>query len=74
MEFKPEFDVKLEGRAKAKYIGPKDTTTLARLLDFFRAEKWRGKLEINFPGNGGVNDVVFDEVRRMTEAEANGVK
>jgi hypothetical protein len=68
-EFKPEFDVKLQGHAIAKWEGAKDETTIGKLFTFFRASKWRGRFEVNFPGNGGVNDVVFTEIRRMTETE-----
>ena len=66
--FKPEFDVKLQGHAIAKWNGEKDESTIAKLFAFFRREKWRGQFVINFPGNGGVNDVTFTEVRRMTES------
>lgn len=66
-DFKPEFDVKLQGHAIAKYLGPKDSASLSALLDFFRKEKWRGQLQVNFPGNGGINDLSFTEVRRMVE-------
>lgn len=67
MPFDPEFDVKLQGHAIAKYLGDKSAANVAQLYQFFREKKWRGKLEINFPGNGGVNDIVFTEVRRATE-------
>jgi hypothetical protein len=69
MEFKPEFDVKTQGHAIAKYLGPKDDASLAQLLAFFRKEKWRGQLVLNYPGNGGMNDIVFTEVRRATVIE-----
>ncbi len=70
MSFDPEFDVKLQGHAIAKYLGDKSAANVAQLYQFFRGKKWRGKLEINFPGNGGVNDIVFTEVRRATEDRA----
>jgi hypothetical protein len=72
-DFKPEFDVKMEGHAIAKYLGPKDDNSLAKLLAFHRSEKWRGQLVINYPGNGGINDVVFTEKKRATiEASETG--
>jgi hypothetical protein len=63
------FEVKREDQAVAVWKGPKDDATLAQLLALFRSEKWRGHLTINYPGNGGVNDVVFTErkVRRIVE-------
>lgn len=63
----PEFDIKLQGRAIARYKGPKDHQSVNRLIDFFRKEQWRGKLTMDFTGNGGISDIVFDEVRRATE-------
>jgi hypothetical protein len=65
--FKPEFDIKLQGHAIATWTGAKDAATIAKLFEFFRVNKWRGKFEINFPGNTGVNGVQFTEVRRMSE-------
>lgn len=62
----PQFEVKLQGHAIARYLGEKDDASLSALLRFFRREKWRGQLVINWPGNGGVNDIVFTEVRRAT--------
>jgi hypothetical protein len=66
-DFKPEFDIKMQGHAIATWTGAKDHETIRKLFEFFRINKWRGKFEVNFPGNGGVNTVQFTEVRRMTE-------
>ena len=62
-----QFEVKLQGCAIATWTGPKDDATLGKLLELIRREKWRGQLQINYVGNGGVNTVVFTEVRRMSE-------
>ena len=62
-----QFDVKLQGHAVATWLGAKDDPTLARLLELIRKEKWRGQLQVNYTGNGGVTNVVFTEVRRMVE-------
>jgi hypothetical protein len=67
MPFEPKFEIKLEGHAKAKFVGVKDGATVGQLFDYFRANKWKGRFEINFPGNGGVNDIIFTEVRRAVE-------
>jgi hypothetical protein len=73
--WRPDFDVKLQGHAIATYRGPKSADMVAKLYEYFRKEKWRGQFVINFPGNGGVNDMVFTEVRRASEMEnGNGVK
>lgn len=61
MPFDPKFDVKMEAHAVARYVGPKDDASLAQLLAFFRSERWRGALVINYPGNSGVQDVTFTE-------------
>lgn len=64
-----QFEIKREDQAIAKWTGPKDDETLAQLLALFRRERWRGQLVINYPGNGGINDVVFTERKtpRFTE-------
>jgi hypothetical protein len=64
-----QFEVKREDQAIAKWVGAKDDATLAKLLTLFRSEGWRGQLVINYPGNGGVNDVIFTErkARRVVE-------
>lgn len=62
-----QFDVKFQGHAIATWRGAKDDATLTQLLKLVRNEKWRGQLQINYTGNGGVTGVVFTEVRRMTE-------
>ena len=71
MAFDPKFDVKMDAQATAKYLGPKDDNSLSDLISFFRKERWRGALVINWPGNGGVNDVVFTERKpaQMIEKE-----
>lgn len=62
-----QFEVKLQGHAIATWTGPKDDATLARLLELIRREKWRGQLQVNYSGNGGVSTVIFTEVRRMVD-------
>jgi hypothetical protein len=64
-----QFEIKREDQAIARWKGPKDFETLCNLLRLFITERWRGHLEIDFPGNGGVNDVVFTErkARRLVE-------
>lgn len=63
-----QFSIKKEEVATAKWLGPKDDSSLAKLLGLFRREKWRGQLQINYVGNGGINDVVFTErPSKMTE-------
>ena len=71
MEFDPKFDVKMEAQAIARYVGPKDDSSLGKLVAYFRREKWRGALVINFPGNTGINDVVFTE-RKPAQFIENG--
>jgi hypothetical protein len=64
-----QFEVKREDQAIAKWTGPKDEATLAQLIALFIREKWRGQFVISFPGNGGVNDVIFTErkTRKIVE-------
>lgn len=60
----PNFDYRLEGRAISKF-SPKEN--IPTLVEFFLREGWRGKLIIDIPGNGGINGIQFEEVRKMTE-------
>jgi hypothetical protein len=57
--------------ALAKWTGPKDDDTLSELLKLFRREKWRGQLRVDYPGNGGINDVVFTEQPSKMDADEN---
>jgi hypothetical protein len=56
-----QFVIKKESVAVARWTGEKDDLTLSQLLALFRREKWRGQFQINYPGNGGVQSVVFTE-------------
>lgn len=64
--FNPEFHIRLEGRAIARYLGPRDPESVRDLFLWCKKEKVRGQLQINF-SQGGVTDIVLDEKRRMTE-------
>ena len=70
--FSPEFNIKMEGHAFAHFQGPRDSESIKHLLEFIKTEKWRGILRITFVGNGGVNDVIFEEVKRITKAAGDG--
>jgi hypothetical protein len=64
-----QFEVKREDQAIATWKGPKDAATLAQLIELFLREKWRGQFVVSFPGNGGINDVIFTErkTRKIVE-------
>lgn len=66
-EYVPLFDVKLQGHAIATYKGPTDAASMGKLWDYLRKQGWRGQLVCNFPGNGGIQNVIFTEVRRAKE-------
>ena len=65
--FNPEFSIRMEGRAYARYLGPRDPESIRELFLWCKREKVRGQLQINFTGNGGVTDIILDEKRRMSE-------
>lgn len=67
--FNPEFSIRMEGRAYARYLGPRDPNSIRDLFEWCKREKVRGQLQINFTGNGGVTDIILDEKRRMTETK-----
>jgi len=64
--FTPEFNVKMEGHAFAHFTGERDPETIKKLYAYLRANNWKGCLKIHFPGNGGVTDVMFEEIKKMT--------
>ncbi len=66
---KSQLDFKMDARCVSRWKGAKDSKTIAELFDYFRTEGWRGEMRIGFPGNGGVSEVLFDEVRRATPVE-----
>ena len=71
--FDPKCDVKLQGRAIAHYRGPKTPKDpeydnhIGRLHEYLLRNHWQGHLEINYTGNGGVQDVLFTEIKPATE-------
>jgi len=65
-EFAPEFETKMEGRAYAHFRGSRDAESIKKLFEFLKREKWRGSLMVHFAGNGGVTDVIFEEVKKMS--------
>lgn len=58
----PKFDVRLEGRAISKFSPKED---IAAIIEGLRSEKWRGRLIVDMVGNGGINSILFEEVREM---------
>jgi hypothetical protein len=65
-----QFEIRREDVAIATWVGPKDDVTLAKLIELFRLEKWRGNFVISF-SQGGVNGVVFTEkkLRRIADEQ-----
>ena len=58
-----QMELSFEGRARAKWLGAKDAKTISDLFEFYRTQGWRGQWRINFSGNGGVSEIIFDEIR-----------
>lgn len=58
----PKFDYRLEGRAISRFQPKEDVSTL---IEFFRREGWRGKMTVDFPGNGGISCIQFEEIKKM---------
>lgn len=67
--FEPEFEIKSMGHVTAEFKGPKTSENIAQLFEWFKREKWRGCWQINFPGNGGVNSIVFAETPKRLVIE-----
>jgi hypothetical protein len=64
-----QFVIKKESVAVARWTGEKDDLTLSQLLALFRREKWRGQFQINYPGNGGIQSVIFTEKPSATKTD-----
>jgi hypothetical protein len=64
--FDPKFHITMQGRAIARYLGPRDPDSLRELIAWCKRERVRGQLQFNF-SQGGISEIVLDEVRRMTE-------
>lgn len=66
----PEFKISMMGGVTAEFTGKKTTENVLAILEWIRREKWMGCLEINVPGNGGLNSIIFREKpKRLTEPE-----
>ena len=63
----PQFDIKMQAHARSHFRI--DKSEVGALSEFLLAKKWKGKLEVVFPGNGGITQVTFDEVRPMSATE-----
>lgn len=49
----------------ARYTGPRDPESIHSLYIYLRQQQWRGMLNINFTGNGGVTDITFTDDKRL---------
>lgn len=70
MGFEPQYKVTKMGHITAEFRGIRTAEDFAALYEWLRSQKWKGALETNFVGNGGVNSVIFREApSRLVEAE-----
>jgi hypothetical protein len=63
----PQFEVKLQANCRSKFTI--DKHEIGKLSDFLLDQRWKGKLEVTYPGNGGITLVTFDETKPMSEAQ-----
>ena len=69
---RPEYSTKMEARAFTHFKGLRDPESIKLLIEWLKREEWRGILRVTFVGNGGINDTIFEEVRRITEVSEGG--
>lgn len=62
----PSFELRMEGRAISQFSPRED---IAALVSFLKTDKWRGRLTLDFAGNGGITAVRFEEIRRMSRED-----
>lgn len=60
-EFKPEIEFKATGHVTATFKGSATPAHIANVVEWIKKRQWRGCLQVNFAGNGGVNSIVFAE-------------
>jgi hypothetical protein len=69
-EYAPIFSTKATGHVTATFNVPKTPEEIARVVDWIRGKGWKGCLQINMPGNGGVSSVIFAETAKPLREEA----
>ena len=58
-----QFDIQQGKHTLVRYTGPRDPESIHSLYIFLRQRQWRGRLAINFTGNGGVTDITFTDAK-----------
>ena len=66
MTYRPDFELKLSATATSSFSPKED---IASLVSFLKSDKWRGRLTLDFAGNGGVTAIRFEEIRRATRED-----
>lgn len=69
-EYTPIFSTKATGHVTATFNVPKTPAEIAKVVDWIRGKGWKGCLQINMPGNGGINSVVFAESPKALREDA----
>jgi hypothetical protein len=70
MSFDPKLEIKKTGNVTAEFKGAKTPENLAEFYVWIKEQKWKGCLELNFVGNGGVNGWIFREAPiKLAETE-----
>jgi hypothetical protein len=57
----PEFEIKATGHVTATFKGTATPAHIANVVEWVKRQQWRGVLQINYVGNGGINSIVFAE-------------
>jgi hypothetical protein len=60
-DFKPQFTVKATGHVVAEFTCERTSSNIGLIFEWIKREQWKGCLQINFAGNGGVCSIRFAE-------------
>ena len=60
-----QFSIQQGKHTFARYTGARDPESIHALYIFIRQHRWRGKLFINFTGDGGITDIIFTDGKKL---------
>jgi hypothetical protein len=68
--YDPEFELKLTAHAVETFSPKADPGDLHK---FFLHHKWKGKMTVIYPGNGGVTAITFEEPPKKLSEEPDSL-
>lgn len=69
-EYTPIFSTKATGHVTATFKESATPQNIANIVEWIKKQKWKGCLQVNCAGNGGVTSVVFSESPKALRDDA----